>query len=264
MNNKNVRYSKKNKLNLRDFYMTTILAINCNDGMVIASDSQVTMVDVKRSQEDKIYQTKINENVDVILAGSGKSAYISRFIDFFEEHREDREIKQPRDCADLCEDIIRLLRSDRYPDFDINIIICIRINRNQESHFGLYTLYPLGIAEKADNYDCIGSGSTIVEYILYRLWFKGIGTEQAKKIAIYAIDEVKKIDPYSGGFTRVTIIKKDEIKSMNIDEIMNEASLIQKRDFDLKTLWAKMVLFPSEWNEFLEEQKKKSNGQEKI
>ena len=50
MNNKNVRYDKNNNLDLKDFYMTTILAINCNDGIVIASDGQVTMGGVKRSQ----------------------------------------------------------------------------------------------------------------------------------------------------------------------------------------------------------------------
>ena len=50
MNNKNVRYDKNNNLDLKDFYMTTILAINYNDGIVIASDDQVTMGGVKRSQ----------------------------------------------------------------------------------------------------------------------------------------------------------------------------------------------------------------------
>lgn len=43
----------------------------------------------------------------MVLAGSGASAYISRFIDFFEEHKCEKEINQPGDCTDLCEDIIK-------------------------------------------------------------------------------------------------------------------------------------------------------------
>lgn len=256
MNNKNVRYDKNNKLNLRDFYMTTILAVNCNDGIVIASDSQATMGDVKRSQEDKIYRAKINDNIELVLAGSGTSAYISRFIDFFEEHKNDKEINQPRDCADLCEDIIRALRNSRYPDFDADMIICVRVNKNKETHFGLYTLYSAGIAEKEDNYNRIGSGSTIVEYVISRLWYKGIGLEQAQKIAIYAIEEVKKVDPYSGGYIRVVVMGKDNIRTMNLVEIIKISAEIQNRDFELKNLWNKMVLFPKEWQKFIDEQKK--------
>lgn len=250
------KYNKKEKLELRNFYMTTILAINCNGGLVIASDSQVTMGGVKRSQEDKIYQTKINDNVDVVLAGSGSSAYISRFVDFFEENKCEKEINQPRDFADLCEDIIKVLRNSRYPDFDADMIICARVNKNNTKYFGLYTLYSSGIAEKEDNYNRIGSGSTIVEYVLSRLWYKGIAVEQAKKLAIYAIEEVKKVDPYSGGYIRVTIMGENDIKSMDLIDIINISSEIQKRDFELKGLWTKMVFFPEEWQKILEEQKK--------
>lgn len=260
MNNKTIKYSWENNLELKNFYMTTILGINCKDGLVIASDSQVTIGGVKRTQEDKLYQTKINDNVDVILAGSGASAYISRFIDFFEEHKCEKEINQPRDCADLCEDIIRELRRNRYPDFDADIIICVRVNNDNGVDFGLYTLFSFGIAEKEDNFNRIGSGSTVVEYILSRLGYKDMSIEQAKKIAIYTIEEVKKVDPYSGGYIRVTIMGRDEIKSLDLVEIINISSEIQNRDFELKNLWNKMVLFPKEWQKFLEEQKKKGNG----
>lgn len=88
------------------------------------------------------------------------------------------------------------------------------------------------------------------------MWYKGIGIEQAQKIAIYAIEEVKKVDPYSGGYIRVTIIGKEGIRTMNLVEIIKISSEIQNRDFELKDLWNKMILFPKEWQKVAEEQKK--------
>jgi 20S proteasome alpha/beta subunit len=221
MNSKKIKYNKNKNIEMDKFYMTTILAINCIDGLVIASDGQATLGAVKRSQEDKIYYTKINDDVNIILAGSGLSAYTSRFFDFFEERKNEKEINSPRDCADLCEDVARELRNNRYPDFNVDIIVCVGLNKNDKVYFCLYTLDPVGIAEKENNYNCIGSGSTVVEYILSRLWYPGIGVEQAKKIAIYAIEEVKKVDTYSGGYIRVALINGNDTQVMDLMDIIS-------------------------------------------
>lgn len=263
MYNKNVKLKECN-LNIEEFYMTTILSINCSNGLVIASDSQATMGAVKRSRENKIYHTKINNDINIVLAGSGTSAYTSRFLDSLEKNKGNRTINSTRDCADFCEDIIRGLKSNRYPDFNAHILICVSIKKDDKTDFCLYSLYPKeGVAEKEDNYDCIGSGSIVAEYILSRLWFPKIMIEQAMKIAIYAIEEVKKVDTYSGGYIRATVIDKNGVVALNLMNIANISSEIQKRDFELKDIWTKMVLFPDQWQKILE-QSKKDSGQKKV
>ncbi|MHB8278698.1 MAG: Ntn hydrolase family protein [Candidatus Humimicrobiaceae bacterium] len=241
MNNKNIRYNHINKEEEK-YFMTTILGLYCSDGIVIASDSQATLGTVKRSQEDKITYIKINNYIDVVVAGSGTEAYISRFTDLFDENKTQKEINLPRDFADLCEDVIRVL-VQRYPDLDIGLITGIKISNNC---FGLYSLYPIGVAEKINNYSCFGSGSTIAEYILARLYYPGISIEKAIKIAIYVIEEVKKVDTYSGGFIRVTFVNTTGVYAMNLIDIINESSKIQKSDFELKNIWTKIILNPEE------------------
>ncbi len=244
MNNKNVKYNKdNNRLNLKNFHMTTIIALNCSNGIVIASDSQVTAGDIKRSQEDKIYKTKVDENIDIVMAGSGINAYISRFIDYFELHKKDKKIKILRDFADRSEDMIRRLMR-RYPEMKLAIMAAIRFKENTNISWDLYAFYSPGVADKIKTYECIGSGSTIAEYILSRLWFEKLTVEQGLRIAIYVIDEVKKTDTYSGGLTRVTKITNEGIISMNPLEIIEISSIAQRSDYESRGIWARTILFP--------------------
>jgi len=234
--------------------MTTIVALSCVNGIVIASDSQSTTGAIKRSQEDKIHNTRVNKNTDVIFVGSGISAYISRFIDYFEEHKKDKEIKIIRDFADRSEDMMRRLMK-RYPEMEIAIISGIRLKKDDNISWGVYTLYSLGVADKIENYGCIGTGSTIAEYIISRLWFKGLTVEQGILLAIYVIDEVKKVDTYSGGLTKIVKITDEGVKYIDQLDILTGFTTIKRRDLELRNVWANTILFP--------EKLKKKNRKEK-
>lgn len=62
--------------------MTTILGIECKDGVVIASDSQAT-IDNKRKSMDITKITKINEYV--VGGGAGDADHIKLFMEQMKE-----------------------------------------------------------------------------------------------------------------------------------------------------------------------------------
>src|ERR1700685_498617 len=90
--------------------MTVIVGLLCRDGLVIASDSQESddNTGMKRLDVTKVYDTGHFgfENAEIIVAGTGASAYIARAAELIKEKGLAPQLASPRSLATVVEDAI--------------------------------------------------------------------------------------------------------------------------------------------------------------
>jgi len=63
-----------------------------------------------------------------------------------------------------------------------------------------------GTIEPISDYGAAGSGSAYAELLLKSLYDENISVDEAIKVAVYVIGEVKAIDPHCGGETQVAVL----------------------------------------------------------
>jgi len=97
--------------------MTVIVGLLCSDGLVIASDSQEGDEDLKRLDVKKVYDTGHFgfKDAEVVVAGTGTSAYIARVAELIGENGFASYPKTPRMVADIVEDSMGQMKK-RYGD----------------------------------------------------------------------------------------------------------------------------------------------------
>lgn len=286
-----IKYKPELNFSMEEDFMTIIVGVKCNDGIVIGSDSQASVskgVPIKRPEYAKIFDIKIDSNKCALLTGAGTVAYITRASEEMSKKCKDKLINNPREFADACEDVVNFIFKryvvDKANKLGINssknlkkskskikwqgdifsppsfiLFSGIMIKKNNKTELGLYTIHPDGVAENIGDYDAIGSGAAIAEYILSRLWHKNLKIGEAIKLVIYVIEEVKKIDPYCGGLTRISLLDKDGAKTFDDAYIMTEANKILRIDKDLTDFWSQLVFKPEKINLSKKENKGKKS-----
>src|SRR5438132_1009602 len=98
--------------------MTVIVGILCRDGIVVASDSQESDNEqMKRLGVRKIYDTSAFgfNDVEIIVAGTGSSAYIARAAELIKEKGFAPYFTVPRHVADIAENSMGQMKQ-RYGD----------------------------------------------------------------------------------------------------------------------------------------------------
>jgi hypothetical protein len=105
------------RFNVGETRMTVIVGLLCKGGLVVASDSQESddEVGMKRLDVTKVYDTEKFEftDVEMILAGTGSSAHISRAVEIISDKGYAPHFTIPRHVADVVEDSLGEMR-DRY------------------------------------------------------------------------------------------------------------------------------------------------------
>jgi ATP-dependent protease HslVU (ClpYQ) peptidase subunit len=258
MNKKNVKW-KSNLIYKRGTpRMTIIAAVKFNVGIVIASDSQVTIGDcLKRIDERKISEVEIAHNLKFIFAGAGESRLIRRAREQLILECRKREINSLLDFKDTCEDVVKFIKRRYMEDENIrdeqqypNLEFLVGVLINEE--LGLLRLYPDGIADNISNYDVIGSGELFAEYIYSRLDKDNLSAIEAVNTVLYVVEEIKEIDPNCSGPTTISILfakgdKGEFFKYEDIDSVINERTkILQKSDDEMKPFWQKMIRNPFE------------------
>jgi len=204
---------------------TIIVGFKCTDGVVIASDSQAEFgrgVDVKRLNANKIY------TIDgrYIIAGSGILAHIQVLVENVEFCLRNREGQQRselnKDEAEkMAEEalwsLVKHYNVDRsnllgLPEREYFQPIAIFAGRSRENNIEYYVYFLHGYdgtIEPVTDYGAAGSGAAYAELLLKSLYYEDITVEEAIKVAIYVVGEVKAIDPHCGGDTQVAILTAD-------------------------------------------------------
>jgi 20S proteasome alpha/beta subunit len=201
--------------------LTIIIGLKCEDGVVIASDSQQEFgrgVSVKRLNTGKIYL--IGDRF--AFAGAGVSAHIEKAVDAIDMGI--KEGKKHKAGADLSEDECvsamersmlaiykvynieraKFLGDPKEKEFFSPILIvgCVEAANGQTKgklgNHCLFIVHSEGVVEKISDYATAGSGAAYAELHLKNSYVKGMKVQEATALAYYVIEEVKSIDVNCG------------------------------------------------------------------
>lgn len=182
--------------------MTIGIALKYETGVVLGSDSQVTLGDAPyKTQGTKIEQ--IGNRVGLIAAGS---------IDFYKElvrrlkdHREEIDKSSIPTVTDLVSQsmadlYITLARrfgkqniEEVVPLASVGILVA-GVNDSGEPH--VFTLRPPGIYGPEDRFGIVGSGIFYAGMTLKKRYRQNMRAPDAGKVVVRAIKETSEMDPY--------------------------------------------------------------------
>ncbi|MDN5846695.1 MAG: hypothetical protein L0H53_10530, partial [Candidatus Nitrosocosmicus sp.] len=212
--------------------MTTVIGIKCTDGIIIASDSQATSPSMKNMEESKIF--KISDSI--CIGASGDIRHIKILVEKLKKDIGElvyNNESQIRDC--IYESLLSLHkfynvdRSFRlgYKEtklfFQPSALLAVKI---PDMTFCLYYIGSDLWLDVIDNYQTIGSGSILANLVLTQQSripklnnekFSDRMVEQNIWTSIITINEVKAIEPKTGGDTKIITITKE-----GLTEISNE------------------------------------------
>lgn len=227
--------------------MTIVIGLICKNGIVLACDSQVEFhraAPVKRINANKVHRLFKEKNVAV--AGAGTLTFINKAINLLRRSIREREEERKEKLSFLeIIDVAEVVMSTLHKVYNIQRLTYIyerpieslmhafplMLGSTEGDNKYLFILHEDGVAEDVEDYATLGSGAAYAEYLLSKLYDKNLTTDNGKKIAIYVINEVGKIDPNVGGPINVVIIQDNEIKEMErkeINEIVDRLDKIER------------------------------------
>lgn len=234
--------------------MTIIVGMKCSDGTLVASDTQSEFgrgVSVKRLNANKIHCFDCGA-----VAGAGTVAHIGKAASAIKRAltaaiREKGAQLDEDEVINVLERTItavhkeynvdrsRFLRDPNELDFfDPLLICCGVISPDNGHHSCLSIVHSVGLVEPIDDYATGGSGAAYAELILKNYYRNDIKVNEAIPIAIYTIDEVKRIDPSCGGETRVAVVVEGQLKELPEKEIRDIAQRTQE---PLDLVWKHLI-----------------------
>jgi 20S proteasome alpha/beta subunit len=209
--------------------VTIIIGFSCKKCIVLAADSQTTFLSslgaTRRNNSTKISRIQF-ENGSVLVAQAGDVTMSTRAMEIMAVLAQGKPINDYRTVADAAQLAIRQLKQElRQQNGDCSMEELREIIEAQDLHFSLMIAHyfqkekPLifsvdfrvGIAcLQNEDFAAIGSGSAIAGYVLGWFDLPNMDVSQAALTALYVIEEVKKVDPYCGGLTRLAIASPTE------------------------------------------------------
>lgn len=256
--------------------MTIIVGVICKDGLVLASDSQAGSlrgVHVKRLDYTKIYNFSF-DGMTIAITGAGETPFITRAIEIFEEKAKETKFHKPRDVGDLAESVVNeitkryIFQRDKELGFAKSPSVAERPKLQDDRSLGfalmvatcvngtpaIYTVYADGISAKEEGYASLGSGSAFAEYLLPRLHNKDLTLEQATRVCVYVVEEVKKVDVHCGGPTQVVSINcKGGVSRKNEDEMKKVLKDLEAADKVAVGMWRMFSEGPEAFKEWIKE-----------
>jgi proteasome beta subunit len=201
---------------------TTILGIVCKDGIVMASDRQVTLGYMVHSKTFKKI-LPINDNYLMAIAGTVSDA--QRYVKLISaelrlKELKSREVPSVRKAANL---LASLAYSNiRQPSMIPAIVGSLFGGLNEDGTYALYTIGPDGSISEIENYDSNGSGSSYVIGLLERKYDEKITVKEGIELAMESLKSSTQRDIASGyGIDIFTITKKGISKEIE-KEILPE------------------------------------------
>lgn len=242
--------------------VTIIVGIISSDGIVVASDSQTSYAPTSsnRRDTDKICKLKFASGGQVFVAQAGDAVMTGRAIEILQNEVSAASFDDYRKPAELAEKSVRTLKEEvanlnhwkpgdkSSVNFweDTESAIMIAYFHQEKPYIYLLSFWP-GVAIKQDRYACLGCGATVAEFILSRSYTSDIKLHESVVTAIYTVEEVKRVDSFCGGPTKIGILKKDGPSALtdNTEKserlIKNTVQTISKYDSEIRAQWRKMM-----------------------
>jgi proteasome beta subunit len=202
---------------------TTILGIVCKDGVVMASDRQITAGNLVVGKD---YPKTILINDYLAISFTGMVSDAQRVPKLLAAELKLKELKSHsrptvKEAASLLSNIS--YHGIRQPSMIPQQAGFLLGGFNQDGHSELYTIEPAGSVVKVSDYDAnFGSGMPYVLGLLERQYKKGLTVEEGVELAKEALKSSTQRDTGSGYGIDVFTITKDGIKKVVKQEIVPE------------------------------------------
>ncbi len=199
---------------------TTILGIVCKDGVVIASDRQVTAGHSLVVGKNFPKTIQITDYLLLSFSGSVSDAQrITKLVPAELKLKELRSKSRP-----TLKQAAKLLTSMLYSGARQGMMVGTLISGfNEDGTVELYSIEPAGSVVKVEDYDAnFGSGMPYVLGLLERQYKQGLSVKEGVELALEALKSSTQRDTGSGYGIDVFTITKEGIKKVIEQQIVSE------------------------------------------
>ena len=191
---------------------TTTIGVVCKDGVILASDSRVTMgYYVAHKAGKKVY--KIDDHLGMTIAGTVADA--QKVVDILTANAELYKINmnRPMPVSSAARLIANLLFSARY----IPLATQVLIGGVDDTGPHIFNLDPFGSLNE-EKFVSTGSGSPIAYGVLEDKYKEDMTAKELIPIIVKAVNSAMKRDIASGDSYKVTVIDKTGYKELSDEE----------------------------------------------
>ena len=191
---------------------TTTIGVVCKDGVILASDSRVTMgYYVAHKAGKKVY--KIDDHLGMTIAGTVADA--QKVVDILTANAELYKINmnRPMPVSSAARLIANLLFSARY----IPLATQVLIGGVDDTGPHIFNLDPFGSLNE-EKFVSTGSGSPIAYGVLEDKYKEDMSVKDLIPIIVKAVNSAMKRDIASGDSYKVTVIDKTGYKELSDEE----------------------------------------------
>jgi proteasome beta subunit len=191
---------------------TTTVGVVCKDGVILASDTRVTMgFYVAHKFGKKVY--KIDDHLGMTIAGTVADA--QRVVDILTANAQLYRINlnRPMPVSSAARLVANLLFSARY----IPLATQVLVGGIDQTGPHVFNLDPFGSLTEEKSVST-GSGSPIAYGILEEKLREDMTVEEALHVVMKAVNAAMKRDVASGNSYNVTVIDKNGYRELNEEE----------------------------------------------
>ncbi len=191
---------------------TTTIGVVCKNGVILASDTRVTMgFYVAHKQGKKVY--KIDDHLGMTIAGTVADA--QRVVDILTANAQLYRINlnRPMPVSSAARLVANLLFSARYIPLSTQVLV----GGVDVTGPHVYNLDPFGSLTEEKSVST-GSGSPIAYGILEDRFREGMTTEEALPIIVEAVNAAMKRDVASGNNYNIIVIDEKGYKELSQEE----------------------------------------------
>ncbi|MCX8147502.1 MAG: proteasome subunit beta [Candidatus Woesearchaeota archaeon] len=200
---------------------TTTIGIICKEGVVLAADKRATAGSMIVGKKfDKIYQ--IDDTIAVTIAGIVSDAQL--LIKLIKAELKLKKVRtnveiSVKEAANLIASMCysNARRLSMFPG-----IVGFLVGGKDSSGFKLYNIGVDGSITEEEGFTADGSGSVFAYGVLEALYKPDISIEDAKKLALKALNAALERDSASGSGVDIVTITKDGFKKVLTKEIASK------------------------------------------
>jgi len=191
---------------------TTTIGVVCKDGVILASDTRVTMgFYVAHKHGKKIY--KIDDHLAMTISGTVADA--QRTVDVLTANAQLYKLEKgrPMPVSSAARFIANLLFSARYAP----LVTQVLIGGLDDTGSRVFSLDPLGSLTE-EKYVATGSGSPIAYGVLEDRYKEEVSVKELLPVIVKAVGSAMKRDAASGDSFNVTIIDETGYRELTEEE----------------------------------------------
>lgn len=230
--------------------VTIIVGVVCNNGIVIASDSQITEDTRRRTDAEKIKRV-VYQNGEGLIAQAGDADWSTLVCEHVIDEAADCQIDDKWGLAHLVDGETAKVQRRFMEGFDVlgpkaedfksifeQHSFSLMLGHYYEQEPRLYSMhYPGGLCTPQKNFVTLGCGKDIADYLLSRLYSPQMDHWTAAITAIYVLGEVIKIDAACSHPIKLGIVRPDGTVRIAEPDLISRATAEwaeHERDIDRK------------------------------